>query len=315
MTFFFYGPNTYALRQEMQRLIAAYCKKTGSDFGLERIDGAKVTASGLAAALQTTPFLVTSRLVIIEGLGANKGVAGDLAKVIKDVPESTVVIFVDTEVDRRTAYFKTLSADSKPVEFEPLSTMRLEAWVRQEVAKQGGKIGSQAIRRLIELAGEDQWRLSGEIAKLVNYAPEVTPLTVDELVEPSFSETIFHLVDALTAGRTATALRLFRGLVMERTNEIYILTMIQWQLRNLLLAKTAGGLKPSELAKRAGLSPYVASKAVAKAQDFSQEVLAKAFVAAVDCEYQIKSGETPAEVGLEQLIFNLTSQTAMPGGR
>ena len=42
MTLFFYGPNSYALRQQLGQMVEAYRKKVGSDFGLERLDGADV---------------------------------------------------------------------------------------------------------------------------------------------------------------------------------------------------------------------------------------------------------------------------------
>lgn len=308
MIFFFYGANSYALRQEVHRLSDAYVSRTGSDFGLERVDGTKVTAQELSAELQTVPFLSTSRLVIVENLGANKVVAGEIERLTTNLPESTVVVFIDTEVDRRTNYFKTLSANAKAVEFVQLSGSKLETWVRQEVTRQSAKISPNATRRLIELVGEDQWRLSSEIGKLANYSEEITPATVEEMVEPAFSDTIFNLVDAMTAGRGGLALKLFQGLILQKTSEIYILTMIQWQLRNLLLAKASGGITPSELTKQTGISPYVATKVVAKRRDFSLDILKVAFAAAVDCEYRIKSGQAPAEAAVEQLIFQISSQ-------
>ena len=308
MVFFFYGPNTYALRQEVRRLIDTYVSRTGSDFGLERVDGTKVTEPELRMALQAMPFLSTSRLVIIEDLGTNKPASDHIGDLLGYVGESTVAVFIDSEVDRRTSYFKTLVAEARGVEFAVLTGPKLEKWVRQEVTRQGARITPAASRRLIELAGEDQWRLSGEIAKLANYRSEITPATVDELVEPGFSETIFNLVDAMTAGRSGVALKLYHGLILQRTNEIYILTMIIWQLRNLLLAKAAGDLPPSELTKRAGLSPYVATKAVAKRVDFSLETLKAAFLEAVECEYRIKSGQVPAEAAIEQLIYDVATR-------
>ena len=307
MIFFFYGQNSYALRQEVRRLTDTYVSKTGSNFGLERVDGLKVTAQELTAELQTVPFLSTSRLVIVQELGSNKTVAGRSRRSPR-MPASTVVVFIDTEVDRRTSYFKTLSGIAKAVEFSQLSGSKLETWVRQEVARQSAKISPNATRRLIELVGEDQWRLSSEIGKLSNYSEEITPATVEEMVEPAFSETIFNLVDAMTAGRGGLALKLFQGLIQQKTSEIYILTMIQWQLRNLLLAKASGGITPSELAKQTGISPYVATKVVAKRRDFSLDILKAAFTAAVDCEYRIKSGQAPAEAAVEQLIFQISSQ-------
>ena len=306
MTLFFYGPNSYALRQQLAQMVAAYRAKAGSDFGLERIDGAMVKAAELQAALQATPFLATSRLVIVEGVAGNKAVAQGLAAMLAGVPPTTVAVFVEREVDQRTSAFKALKGADKVVKFEALEGAKLLGWVRAEAARLGGTMEPVAIRELVELAGEDQWRLAGEINKLVNYSPEVTVAAVRELVAPSVERSIFDLVEAMTAGRAAAALTAYRVLLDQKESEMYVLTMAQWQLRNLLLAKTApSGMGPADLAKAAGMSPYVAGKMMAAQGSLSETALRAAYGAAADCEFDIKIGRLKAEVAVEQLIYRV----------
>lgn len=311
MILFFWGPNTYELRQELGKLTRAFIKKTGNDLGLERRDGSVLSRADLVGVTQAMPFLSTSRLVIIEGLAGNKTAAEGLGKMLEAVPSTTVLVLADPEVDRRSSYYKQVTAAAdQAVEFKPRGGADLEAWVRKEAARHGGKIAPQAVRRLIELAGDDQWRLSGELAKLASYREAIGVAEVDELVEPGFSETIFNLVDAMTSGRAASALKLYKGLLEQRTSELYILNMVQWQLRNLLFAKASNGMAPPELAKRAGLSPYVASKAMAKQREFSEAVIRQAVAEAADCEYHIKRGEVPGEEAVEQLIWRVATLAA-----
>lgn len=285
----------------------AYIKKTGSDFGLERIDGAAISINELSAALQAAPFLATSRLVIVEGLGANKAAGDKLAKMLEQVPETTVAVFYETEVDQRTSYFKTMSKQPRSVKFDKLNAPQLAAWIKRETEKLGGAIDRPAINLLLEIVGDDQWRLEQEINKLVNYSPSITRQNVELLVTRSETQSIFALVDAISAGNIQNALVIFRGLIAERTNEIYILTMVTWQLRNLLLAKTAGSVTPLELAKRAGLSPYVAGKALAKQREFSEQTLEAAFLAAIETDYAIKSGQGKPEQLVESLIYRVAA--------
>ena len=65
MIFFFYGPNSFEARSQIAKLVTQYQKKTGNDFGLDKIEGEKATVAELKAALQAVPFLASSRLVII----------------------------------------------------------------------------------------------------------------------------------------------------------------------------------------------------------------------------------------------------------
>lgn len=311
MIFFFYGPNTYEARQQLSKMRAEYIKKTGSDMGLERIDGSAIAAANLQASLQAAPFLATSRLVIIEDLGSNKSLAPKIEQFTKNLPPTTVAVFYDPGVDQRTVYFKTLSAAARTVKFEPLPSTKLHQWIKAETSRQGGEIEPAAITALLDRAGEDQWRLHNEIAKLVDHGSPITAEAVREMVEQGHNETIFDLVEAMTAGQINKALQIYRELLTAKVSEMYILTMIQWQLRNLLMAKAAGKTTPAQLAKDVGMSPFVAGKMLNKRHLFTEETLKTAFVAAVDTEFKIKSGEGASEPLVEQLVLKV-GQVAAP---
>lgn len=296
----------------MQQMIEAYVKKAGSDFGLERVDGSTVKSHDLSGVLQASPFLANSRLVIVDGLAINKAISDKLAKLMEGVPTTTVAVFVDREVDQRTSVFKQLSKADRVVKFEPLSGSKLVTWARAEIEKLGGSAEPAAVRELVDVVGEDQWRLASEINKLVNYDTTVTVKTVRALVASSVDQSIFDLVEAMAAGRTAAALEGFRILIQQRQSEIYILTMVQWQLRNLLLAKAAPPqMSPQELAKAAGMSPYVAGKMASAQGRIGEKSLRVAFAAAADCEFDIKSGRIKAEVAVEQLIYSVATGAAV----
>jgi DNA polymerase-3 subunit delta len=308
MTLFFYGPNRYALSRQVRQMVDAYLKKAGSDLGLERIEGGAAQIRELTASLQAVPFLATSRLVIVDGLASNKAAADQLEKLLDGVPSTTVAVFIERNVDQRTKAYRALMKADKVVKFEPVTGPKLTAWVRAEAHRLGGEMEPAVARELVGLAGEDQWRLSEEISKLVNYEPNVGVETVRELVSPSTERSIFDLVEAMSNGNAAMALGQYRGLLEQRVNEMYVLTMIQWQLRNLLLAKTAPpAMSPVELAKVAGLSPYVAGKAAAAQSRLSEKVLKHAYAAAADGEFAIKTGRLKADVAVERLIYQVAA--------
>lgn len=307
MIFFFYGSNSYASRRKLQEIVETYKAKTGSDFGLERIDGVTTNAKSLQAALQAVPFLASSRLVIIEYLSANKAASGQIESIIKAVPASTVVVFYEKDVDKRSSFYKTLSTKAKVQSFELLGPTQLAAWVAAHLKELGASIESGAMAELIDRVGDDQWRLEQELGKLANHSSQITRDHVQLLVEPGRDENIFGLVDAMASGRTKQAISQYQLLLAGGANELYILSMIMWQLRNLLLAKTAGPMAPGELAKRAGLSPFVANKAQARQAALDLEQLKKAFLAAVDAEYKIKTGAGKPDQLVELLIYNVTT--------
>ena len=310
MIFFFYGPNTYESRSQIAKLINQFKKKSGNDFGIDRIDGDKSTIAELKASLHAVPFLAASRLVIIESLGRNKAVASKIEDLIDGIPSTTVAVFYDPDVDHRTNYFKTLKDKSKVVEFKQLDHPKLMRWIIKKVEDDGGEIDRAAVGRLLELAGEDQWRLSNEIEKLINYNNEVTVENIDLLVESSRTESIFNLVDAMSAGKRQLAIQIYTRLRTNGESEMYILSMIIWQLRNQLLAKSAGRITAPQLAKEAGMSPYVAGKVLATRHLYTEDRIKESFIRAIDTEMAIKTGEGDSDYLVEQLVSSLSGATS-----
>ena len=308
MIYFFYGPNSFTATNEINRIIEGYIAKAGSDFGLDRIDGSNKNINDIRTVLQASPFLANSRLVIVNDFGKSKAAPDKLELALGLVPSSTVVIFFDPDVDMRTVYFKTMNKLANVIKFDKLSGGALSTWILKETKSAGGSIDRQTALQLIALAGEDQWRLSGEINKLVSYNKTISKDSINLLVTPSLHQTVFDLVEAMTAGRDKVALKIFGDLIAERNNEIYLLTMVIWQLRNLILAKTSQGLAPNELARETGMSPYVATKSMNSSKNFDESVLRHAFLAAAETEFRIKSGKEPAEPAVERLILEVSSR-------
>jgi len=269
------------------------------------LDGERIKLQDLVQQLQAVPFLASSRLIIIENLGKNKLVAEEILDRLDAVPESTIVVLYDAEVDKRSKYYKTLSKLPKAAEFKALAPPQLARWVEDEVVRLGATIDRLAVQELINRCGDDQWRLQGEITKLATYSQSITKATVEELVEVSEEQNIFAFLDSVMAGDLATSLAGLERLQGSGQNEMYILTMLIWQLRQVLLAKFSGLTNSNELAKQANLSPYAAGKAITLARKSDADTLKAMYTACVDCEYGIKTGKGTPEEMLEGLVIEL----------
>lgn len=305
MILFFYGANSFAARAKLGQLKAQYIAKNGNDFGLDQLDGERIKLQDLVQQLQAVPFLATSRLIIIENLGKNKVVAEEMLERLDDVPESTIVVLYDPDVDKRGRYFKTLSKLPRAAEFKPLAPPQLMRWMEDEAIKLGASIDRQAVQELLNRCGDDQWRLQGEITKLATHNPIIAKEHVEELVEVSEEQNVFNFLDSVMAGDLRASLGGLERLQAVGQNEMYVLTMLLWQLRQVLLAKLSGLSNGNELAKKAGLSPYAAGKAIALARKVDEEVLKDMYTACVDCEYGIKTGKATPEELLEGLVIRL----------
>lgn len=305
MIFYFYGANDFALHSQVEAIRAQYTKKTGGDLEMEQLDMSEHQISDLLDSLSVVPMFVTSRLIVVRGLSANKVAAEKIDEIVEVTPDSTILVVVDSKPDKRSKVFKALSKLPKAKEFKSLSDGELQRWIRNRVSKAGGQIDARTASQLAMRVGNDQWQLNQEVQKLVLYNPEVTSESVELLVTPNFEQTIFELIDAVARHQTGRVLELYKRLSLDGVADQQILAMLNWQYRNLVLAKDNEG-RDQTWAREFGIAPFAASKAAGMVRNLEMNDLKKAYHQIVQADLSIKSGEVPSALALEQLLVSLS---------
>src|SRR5581483_664061 len=125
------GNNAYTLKKRLDELIAGFIKKHG-ELAIEKFDGEEADAQLILDAIQNLPFLAERKLVIVRNAGLNKILSEQAEQIAGSVPESTDLIFYETQTDKRTAFYKTLKKKTEFEEFEELDPRGLANWLVQE---------------------------------------------------------------------------------------------------------------------------------------------------------------------------------------
>jgi len=303
MIFFFYGENSYGLRQTVEQLKQKYVGKTGSDLNLVTMDMAQASLTDFVSTVSTAPLLATSRLIIIKNLNQNKTAAAKIADLIEIVPTSTIVVIEETEVDRRSSYFKTLAKLKNAKEFKKLAPPALQKWVKSMVSQTGGVIDNTIIATLINLVGDNQWQLQNEIIKLVSYNKVITKETIRGLVVPNIEQTIFQLIENIVRKNINMALKIYHNLLLHGANDQQIIALLNWQYRNIALAIDNKG--NSKWIKDFEVAPFAATKAAQIATNLNMSDVKRAYGRIVEADFSIKSGQSKPELAIEKLIYEL----------
>jgi len=312
MILFFYGADTYRLKQKIKELKEKYVSASLGDTNLATIDGKTATYPEIVRQILAMPFLAKSRLVIIENLSlqGKKEVQDQVGDFLPKVPENTFLVFLEEgNPDKRTSLFKKL-AKLKTQEFKPLEPDELSRWVKEEVKSRGGQIGGSVADKLVSYIGADLWRLSNEIDKLLCFNGSITEETVENMIKPQLEASVFTLVDEIAAKNMSKALKELHYLLENGENELYCLSMVVYQYRNLLIVKDLvdranGRVNQWELAKIAGIHPYVAQKTLAQTHNFSLQDLKQIYKMLLDYDLAFKTGKMEPKVGLDVLIAKL----------
>jgi len=113
-----------------------------------------------------------------------------------------------------------------------------------------------------------------------------------EFFDAKVDITIFPFLDAISARQRKSALSEYLKLQKTGSEPIYILTMLVWQFRNVIVPENASG--------------FVQKKALEAKKNFTFEELRRVYYQLLQMDIQMKTGEGIPEVLLDQFIFKVT---------
>jgi len=305
MIIFLHGEDTYRLQEKMMEIEAQYREVNGNSLNLEKLDALKMDFNDFLDALNQQSMFVTKKLFFLENVFSAEQFKKKLLKHIDVISKSqNVLVLVEKQKLRKTTkFFKTIQQATKSQEFELLSGIKLNNWVKREFLKYGAEIEAFALNQLISFIGQDLWRMSQEIRKLSSYTKHITEKEVALFVKSKVETAIFETIDALAQRNKARALQLLEKHFSVGDHPLYLLTMITSQFRNLLLVKSAGGV--SNLNKLLGIHPYALRKADNQARSFTFEELKRIFSNIFEIDKNMKTGVILPEEGLKMFIANI----------
>ena len=189
-------------------------------------------------------------------------------------------------------------------EYPKLKGKKLESWYAKEFKEREAKIKSRAVRKLIEYVKDDLWRAENEIEKLslMRKGEEITVEDVSEHVRPDIDGDIFKMIDFLGKGNKKGAIELFQDHMKRGDSPFYLLSMIDYQVRNLLAVKDLEDLSYNEMKKKSGLSPFVFKKSHSQARRFDFSKLKKIHDTLFAVDLDIKLGKITPETGIVLVI-------------
>ena len=154
--------------------------------------------------------------------------------------ESSIVIFVADELDKRRKISKLLLENCVAVEFKILEDAELIKWAKDKLREFNTDADEKALRYLIGLIGNNVRRLSVEIEKLTVAALPDSLITfdlVESLVPDSRELSNFELTDYLLSKNKSRALQILKKILDDGAEPLMLLGLIASNFRRLLMSK------------------------------------------------------------------------------
>jgi len=298
------GDNQYAVRAETASVIDKFVAQHGS-LAVERFDAAESEVEQILSSLSGLSFLSPQKLVVIKDFETNKALTDRTEELIQQAPDDTTVLITIGKLDKRLAYGKLLKKATDWREFGVLSPQETVAWVVKTTDSKGGQIERPTAQYLIDFVGGDQLRLSNELDKLITYSRVVTRQTIDNLCQREPSSTVFELLDAGFNGHQKKALNLYEEQRRQHVEPLAMIGMIGWQLHVLALVKTGKDKSAADIAKDAGVHPFVVQKSIGLARTMALSKLKQLVHQAVVLEEKLKNQTMNADDAVKHYLLSL----------
>lgn len=314
-----YGEERYLKRQYRDKLKNALCAPD-DNMNNHFYDGKGISVGEIIDLAETLPFLAQHRVIFMDNSGLFKSGGEQMAEYLGVQNESTVLIFTETEVDKRSKLFKAVQAHGCAVEFTQQDENTLKRWVAGVLGREGKKITESTALLLLNKTGTDMENINMELEKLICYCMDkevVEPQDVEAVCTTRVSNHIFDMVAAIAEKRQKDALELYYDLLTLKEPPMRILFLIARQCNMLLQAKAMKnkGLSNKEIASGLGVPPFAVNKYLNQASRFKASVLRQALVKCVETEEAVKTGRMNDVMSVEILIVSVLEEENTTTGK
>lgn len=311
MIIFLYGPDAYRSRQKLNEIIESYRKVHKEGFNLRYFSGNDSNFEEFADETQTVSMFKEKKLIVFKNILLSKVNEEKFLDFFKKNKDSVdlIVIYEEKDIDERKALVKFLKENAKSQEFNSLEGEKLKNWIKKEISNYKKEIEPNAVDELINFAGNDLWQISNEVKKLASFAKgrKVKKEDVELLVRPKIESDIFKTIDSLLEKRKDKALSLIHKHLEKGDSPLYLLSMINFQFRNLVIVKDLmeKNVPYYAVIKQTKLHPFVVKKSYWQAQRFTLSQIKKIYQKIFQADLAIKTGKIEPETALDLLISEI----------
>ena len=307
-----YGEEAYLKKLYKNRFVKAMVPE-GDTMNYRYFEGKNTNPKEIIDLAETLPFFAERRLIVLENTGFLKNATPELAEYLKNMPETTYMIFVESELDKRGKLYKVIKEKGHIVELKRQDEKTLMRWAAGILAREGRKITTRDMELFLTKTGTDMGNIRMELEKLITYTMGqdiVTREDIEEICTTRTENKIFDMVRAVTERNQRRALDLYNDLLTLREPPMRILFLLSKQFRQMCLAKKMAGegASQNEIATRLGVPSFVARNILACARAYSVEELEQAEEDFVDAEEAVKTGRLQDVLSVELLIVKYSTE-------
>ena len=209
------GTEPYLIYQYRDKLIAALTDPNDT-MNFITFKGDNTKPEDIIEFADTMPFFAERRVVLVENSNYFKNGCEKMEKVLGSLPETTVIIFVEKNIDNRKKLSKQIAELGTVAMFDAPDSDMLAVWLNSMFAEDKISISGATLRYLIDRVGNNMNLLKNESEKLRSYAVEkgsVSKDDIDLLCVNQVEDKIFDMIDAISEKKKEKTMELYDDLL------------------------------------------------------------------------------------------------------
>jgi len=268
--------------------------------GVELLEGDAATPEAVASALNAMTFAIGRRFIVVDGVESWKERDLEpLTTAMAAIAPDTTVAFFAREDSRKKApnglHDAVVKAGGVVSAEQSVKSWELPKWVIGQARQLGLQLEPDAARALIASVGDRQQRLLRELEKLALWAgpgAQLGPAEVEEIAAPSAERRTWTLADALVAGDTQAATRVYLTLRAQGERVPGLLYFMAQRVRTALDIAQAldRGEPPAQIKRGLRMPSRAADRLIADARSSGSAQLQSALEQIADLELASRGG-------------------------
>ena len=281
--------------------------------GLLALDGKEAAIAQVLDELRTLPFLTPRRVVAVRDADDFVSENRPLLEGYFDTPCPSGVLVLCVETwPSNTRLAKKLASVGELINVEPPKPWEMSgALIRYAAQHHAKKLAKEASDLLVQLTGDDWGRVCNELDKLAVFVDPERGITVEHVESLAGHNRLFgafDVIDRVTTGQMGLAVQQLRVLFdQDKDAEYTVVGAFAFHVRRLFQAKAmlSKGQAPAAVAKELRLFWKARDAFMAQAQRLTLEQISGLLQRLAEIDFQIKTGQTRAEVAIERLVLDM----------
>lgn len=306
------GEETYLCKQAKDKLKNALSSPDDT-MNYSYYEGKKINLSEVADLAMTLPFFQEKRLLILEESGLFKNSPDDMVALISNLPDTTCMVFVESEVDKRSRLYKAVQKYGYVANLNTPDEKTLMVWISSILKQEKKQIKESVLRYFLERTGTDMEHVKQELDKLCAYTldrEEITMEDVQAITTQITTSKIFDMLEAIVKGNQQVAIDYYYDLLALKEPPMRILSLLVRQF-NLILQITQmdnRSIPRSEIARQVSIPSFVVGKYLEQGRRYNRQSLEEILLKCADMEEAVKTGRMTDVIAVELLIIAFSNQ-------